>query len=123
MEDPNKVVPPSGDLVLIDLRVKDSGGHISLFLLDDFPLDIGYGSAKGASISGSLGVHIVGMAHVRSQLADRAKDRPAERIQPCSFQSPVESLTHFTASPSQVDIISIICHRVLGGVSHKFVFA
>ena len=66
MKDPDKVIPPSDNLVLIDLRVEDPGGDVPLAQLDDLPLDLCDHSAIGASISGLLGERIVGIAHLVS---------------------------------------------------------
>ena len=66
VKDPDKVIPPSGNHVLIDLRVKGPGDYVPLTLFDDLPLDLGHGSAILASISRSLGVGIIGMAHAVS---------------------------------------------------------
>jgi hypothetical protein len=66
VKNPDKIVPPDRDLVLIVLRVEDSGDHVPVTLLDDLPLDLGDSSAIGKSVSESLGVPIAGLAHVVS---------------------------------------------------------
>ena len=66
VKDLEQVTPPSHNLVLIALRVKNSGSHVPLTLLDDTPLDLGHGSGMKTSASGSLGVRICRLAHVVS---------------------------------------------------------
>ena len=66
VKDPNKVILPSGDLVLIDLRMEHSGEHIPFFLLNDLPLDLGHGSGIETRVSESLGARVAGMTHVVS---------------------------------------------------------
>ena len=122
VKDLEKVTPPSYNLALIALRVKNSGSHVPLTLLDDTPLDLGHGSAMKTSTSGSFGVRIC-RSGSRSQLFDSTYYGVAECIQLCPFQSPVKSLTNLTASPSKVDVILINSHRVLGAVCHEIVFA
>ena len=58
MKDPDKVIPPSSNLVLIALRVEDSGSHVPLAQLDDLPLDLCDHSASGTLISGLRGVSV-----------------------------------------------------------------
>ena len=58
MKDPDKVIPPTGNLVLIDLGAENSEGHVPFTLLDDIPLDLGHGSAIEASVIRSLSAHI-----------------------------------------------------------------
>ena len=66
MKDPGKVIPPTDNLVLIDLGAENSEGHVPFTLLDDIPLDLGHGSAIEESAIGSLSVHIFCLAHVVS---------------------------------------------------------
>ena len=67
MKDPDKVVSPTDNLVLIDLGMEDPGGHIPFTLLCDFPLDVGDGSAIEISVSGSPDACIfASLAHVVS---------------------------------------------------------
>ena len=70
MKDPEKVLLPSGNLVLIALGEDESGDHISFTLFVDLLLDLSQGSAIEISVSRSLGVHITGLTHVvRSPIA------------------------------------------------------
>ena len=66
MKDPDKVIPPTGNLVLINLGAENSEDHVPFTLLDDIPLDLGHGAVIEASVIGSLSIHIGGMAHVVS---------------------------------------------------------
>jgi hypothetical protein len=52
----DKVMPPSGNLVLIVLRVEESGDRIPVTLLEDLPLDLEDSPVIEISVSGSLGV-------------------------------------------------------------------
>ena len=122
MKDLEKVTPPSNNLVLVALRVESPGGYVPLALLDDIPLDLGHCPAMKTSASGSLGMRICRFGS-RSQLFNCTYYGLAECIQLGPFQSPVKSLTDLTASPSEVDVILINSHRVLGAVCHKIVFA
>jgi hypothetical protein len=45
VKDPDELLLPSGNLVLIALREKESGDRVAFTLLDDFPKDIRHGSA------------------------------------------------------------------------------
>ena len=58
VKDPDKVIPPNRNLVLIGLCVEDSGGYIAFTLLGDPPLNFGHGSAIKTSVSGPLNLHI-----------------------------------------------------------------
>ena len=81
MKDPDKVIPSSGNLVLIDLRVEDSGGHVPLARLDDLSLDLCDHSTIRASISGLLGERIVGIAHaVSCSIAPRTDRHPTASL-------------------------------------------
>lgn len=45
MENPDQILLPSGDFVLIGLHVEESRGNIPFTLLDDLLLNPGHGSA------------------------------------------------------------------------------
>ena len=64
MEDPDKILPPSGDFVLVALHAGEPGNYVPFTLFDHLPLDLGQGSAIEAPVSGSLGLRFIGMAHV-----------------------------------------------------------
>ena len=55
MEDPDKVVPPSRNPVLIALRVDESGDRAPFTMLDNLALDPGYGSTIEAPVSRLFG--------------------------------------------------------------------
>ena len=51
MEDPDKILLPRGDLVLVALCKEESGDHVPFALLGALPLDLGYGTTIEASVS------------------------------------------------------------------------
>ena len=51
----------------------------------------------------------------RGQISNRIEDGRVEFVRPFSPQSPVEDFAHISASPPKLDVILIVCHRVLGG--------
>ena len=61
VKDPDKVLPPSGNLVLVAFREDESGDYIPFALLDHLPLDPCHRPAIEASVSGSLCVCISGL--------------------------------------------------------------
>ena len=116
------MVPPSGELVLIVLRVETLGNPSPLFVLDGVSMDLGHSSVMRTSAHGTLNVRIC-RSDSRSQLTDRTHDGLAECTRGRPLQPPVENHTHLTTGPPKVDVILIVCHRVLGDVRHKFSFA
>jgi hypothetical protein len=74
VKNPDEILIPTSDLVLITLREDESGECIPFTPLDDLPLDLGHGSGVTGSVSGlkSPNVRIVGLAYVvRSPIASR----------------------------------------------------
>ena len=72
MKDPDKVLFPSGNLVLITLRVDESEDGFPFTLLDDISMDLGQGSAIKSPINASSSVRVAGPAHaVNSPIALR----------------------------------------------------
>ena len=74
MKDPNKVLPPSCNLVLITFREYESEEHVPFALLNDVPLNLRHGSAIGTLVSGgsAVGVCVTGLTHpVRSPMLSR----------------------------------------------------
>jgi hypothetical protein len=72
VEDPDEVLLPSRNFVLIGFGEDESVERIPFTLLDDLLLDLGHGSAIEPSVSRSLGVRITGMTHVfRTPIASR----------------------------------------------------
>ena len=63
MNEPVKLLPPSGNLVLLALRIEDSGRFT---LLDHRHLDLSHSSVIEPSVAESLGLGIADMAHVFS---------------------------------------------------------
>ena len=58
VEDPDKVMPPNRNIVLITLRVEQPGCHIPFTLLDNLPLDLGNSPAVETSVSESQSVPV-----------------------------------------------------------------
>ena len=72
LKDPGKVLLPTSDLVPVTFREDESGHRIPFTLLDDLPPDPGHGAAIDTSVSGSLGMHVAGVAYVvRTPIASR----------------------------------------------------
>ena len=59
------------------------------------------------------------LASSRGQFLDRTEYRLAEIIHPSAIQPPIESLTYFTASQREIEVILIVGHRVLDEVSER----
>jgi hypothetical protein len=66
VSDPDEVLLPSYNFILVALGAEKSGCHIQFTPFDDVHLDFGYSSAIETSVSGSFGVHTVGSTHVVS---------------------------------------------------------
>ena len=75
MEDPDEVLLPSRNLVLITFGVEESGGDTSFTPFNDLPLDISHGSAIEAPVNGSLSTQIICLAHVVSCPIAASTDR------------------------------------------------
>ena len=88
LEDPDKVLLPSRDLVSIAPGEKKSGGCTPFTLLDYFSLDLGHGP-----VIESIGKYVARRANCksgsRSQIPNRVEDTLVEFIQSLSLQSPV----------------------------------
>jgi hypothetical protein len=66
VKDPDKVIPPNHNLVLISRRIEESEGPIPFTLLSNLSLNLCHCSAIEPLVSESLGVHVAGLAHVVS---------------------------------------------------------
>ena len=72
LKDPEKVLFPSGNLILNLLRNEEYGNHVSFSLLEYTPLDLCQGSTIEALVSRSLGEGVAGLTHVvRSPMPSR----------------------------------------------------
>ena len=70
VKDLDKVLLPSGNLVLVSLREDKPEGCVPFTVLDDLPLDIRHSSVIKQLVGGLLGMRITGPAHVvRSPIA------------------------------------------------------
>ena len=112
VKDSDKVLLPSCNLLLVAFRKDESGHHIPFTLLDDFLLDPGQSSADRDVIKW-LNAGARYWFSLPGQTSNRIEDRLVEFIQAFPLQSPVEHLTHVTASPAKVDEILIVGHRIL----------
>lgn len=79
MKDPDKVLLPSSNLVLIALREDESGGCISFTLLDDLRLYLGHSSAIETLESRLPGVRIT-RSGSHSQISNRIENGLVETI-------------------------------------------
>jgi hypothetical protein len=111
VEDPDEVLLPSRDLVLVALREDESEHCIPFTLFGDLPLDPRQGSAIEIPVNRSLRVYY--WCGLQGQISNRIEDGLVESIYPSSLQSLVEYLAYVTASPPKVDVILIVGHRVL----------
>ena len=114
VKNPDKVLVPSSNLVLVAFGEDESVNGIPFTPLDDLPLDLGQSSAiENVSSWVTLGArHRPGSL---SELSNRTEDGLVELIQLPSLQLPVEYLTHVTANPAKVDVVLIVGHSVLEG--------
>ena len=89
MKDPDKVLLPSCDFVLITFGEDESVDRIMFTLLDDLPLDRDHGSVIVGQrlLVGDFGAKC--RFGSRSQLPDRIEDGLVELIQLSSLQFPV----------------------------------
>ena len=72
VKNPDKVLLPSRDLLLVALREDESGHYTALALLDDFLLDPGQSSEIEMLVSRSPVVRTTDLTHeVRSPIASR----------------------------------------------------
>ena len=105
---PEKVLLPSGNLVLVSLREDKSGECVSFASLDHLPLNLGYGSAIETSARNARC-----QSGSRSQTPNRFEDGLIEVIQILPFQSSVECLAYSSTIPPELDVILV-------GVNQKF---
>jgi hypothetical protein len=72
VKDPDKVLVPNSNLILIAFREDKTEDYIPFTSLADLPPHLGHGSETDTSVSGSLVVRTAGLAHmVRSPIASR----------------------------------------------------
>ena len=112
MEDPNKILLPSGNLVLIALRMDGSRYLVPLTLLDDLPLDLSHRSTIE-----NIGKRVTWCVDCwpgsRSQISNRVEDGLVESVQSFPFQSPEQDLRYVNASSPRLDVILMVGYRVL----------
>jgi hypothetical protein len=72
LKDPDQILLPARNLVLVVLSENESEGRAPFTPLDDLPLHLYQGPAIETSVSGSLSVPITGLAHAfRFPIASR----------------------------------------------------
>ena len=122
MEDPDEVLFPSRDLVLVALSKDESQHCIPFTALDDLLLYLRHGSAIKTLASGLLTVSCR-YSGLPGEISDCIQDSPGESIRLPPLQPPVEYLAYIAAGPPKVDVILVIGHRVLErDVSRKLIF-
>ena len=84
MKDPIEVLAPSRNCIFVCLRVEDSRDRMSLALVDDLPLDLGYSPAVEILVSELLDVDIAGSTHIVSCSIAPGRDllRSSSRLPP-----------------------------------------
>jgi hypothetical protein len=82
VEDPDKILFPTHNLLLVPLRKHESDYCAPFTLLDDLPLDSRHGSAIQPLVSGSLTMFMIDMAHAFSSSIASRIDRlsPSNRL-------------------------------------------
>jgi hypothetical protein len=115
VEDPDKVLVPTHNLVLIALRKDKPEDHIPVASFINIPLHLDHGSVIDTPVGCSVTHHPHRLFGSRSEIPNRIENGLVEFVQPFPIQSPVKNLTHVTAVPSEVDIVLIVCHGVLNG--------
>ena len=113
MKDPIEVLSPSGNRILVILRVEESRDRISFTLLGDITLNLGYSSVNKTSDQWIVR-RVRCLSDSRSKFSDGHKHGPVEIVQSPSIQPPVEGLTHIPAGYSELDVILFVSHAVLG---------
>jgi len=116
MKDPVEFYPPSGNHLLVVLRVEKFGEETPFTLLDDVSVDLRHGPAIDNVVSKSCTISVPRF-YSRCQLPNRLAYRPAELIQSPSVHPPVESPTHIGACQPELDKVGFVGHRVLVSVS------
>ena len=110
MKDPDEVLVPCSDLILVVLRENEPEDCVPFALLADLPLHIGDGSGIDKWIAQR---HLRLSSGSRSQIPNRIQDGLVELVQLFPLQPSMEYLTHVTAIPPKVDIIPVVGHCVL----------
>ena len=114
VKDPDKILIPSSNFVLIGFGEGESTYRIPFTMLDDLLLDLGQSSAIG-KVRKWITLHAHYLPGSRSQPSDRIEDGPVELIQSSPLQFPVEYLAYIAASAPEIEEILIVGHRVLYG--------
>jgi hypothetical protein len=112
MKDPNKILVPGSDLILVALCKDEPEGYIPFPSLVHLPLHLGHGSTID-----SIGKWITRHPHrrlgSRSQIPNRIQDGLSELVQLLPDQPPVKHLAHIPAIPPKVDVVLIVSQGVL----------
>jgi hypothetical protein len=112
VKNPDKVLVPSRDPILVALHEDEPKDYIPFPLLIHLPLHLGHGSA----IHG-IGKWIARHPHrrpgSRSQIPNCIQDGLSELVQFFPDQPPVKHLAHIAAIPPKVDVVLIVSQGVL----------
>ena len=114
MKNPDKVLIPARNLILISLRENEPDHCFSFTLLIHILLNLDHGSAT-VVVSKWIICSPYPSSGSRSKVSNRVKDRLVEFIQSFPLQSPVEYLTYVPAIPSKVNVILVVGHSILEG--------
>jgi hypothetical protein len=112
VKNPDKVLVPSCDLILVTLREDEPEDYIPFPLLIHLPLHLGHGSAIH-STSKWVTLHPYRRPGSRSQIPNRTQDGLGELVQLFPDQPPVKHLAHVAAIPPKVDVVLIVSQGVL----------
>jgi hypothetical protein len=110
MKDPDKVLVPSSNLILIALREHRPENHIPFTSFFYLPPYLTHGSVI-ESVSVARRLHR--WSDSRGQISNRIQDGLGEFVQLSPPQPPVEHLTNIAAIPPEVDVVPIVGHGIL----------
>ena len=74
VKDPNKVLLPGNDFVLVAFGEDESVERVPFTLLDDLPLDFGQSTVIETKVSRVFRVKIIGLAHIVSSPIESRTD-------------------------------------------------
>ena len=112
VKNPDKILLPTRNLVLITLRMDEPGEWIPFIVLDYLPLNLGHSSTV-EDISEWITRYVHYWSGSRSKMSNCVEEGLTELVQSSALQFPVEDLAHIAARPPKVDVILVVGHRVL----------
>jgi hypothetical protein len=107
MKNPDKILVPGSDHILVTLREDEPENYIPFPLLIHLPLHLGHGSAIH-SIGEWTARHPHRRSGSRSQIPNCIEDGLGELVQMLPDQPPVKHLAHIPAIPPKVNIVLIV---------------